>query len=84
MMKQYLEGTGLFEVEVARTRFISNFQREKDWLPLAGAVEAEGTEKPKPDPDFSPDFSKYAIVVSNFGFGAADWPEPTRKNLRAI
>jgi hypothetical protein len=81
MMKQYLEASGLFEVDVERTRFISNFKREQDWLPLAGAGESEGTEKPVPDPDFSPDFSKYAIVVSNFGFGAADWPEPTRRNL---
>lgn len=81
MMKQYLEDSGLFEVEVARTRFISNFKREKDWLPLAGVGESEGTEKPVPDPDFSPDFSKYAIVVSNFGYGAADWPEATRRNF---
>jgi type 1 glutamine amidotransferase len=81
MMKQYLENSGLFEVEVARTRFISNFQREKDWLPLAGAPEAEGKDKPVPDPSFSPDFKKYSIVVSNFGYGAADWPEQTRKNL---
>lgn len=81
MMKQYLEDSGLFEVDVARTRFISNYQREKDWLPLAGAAEAQGTEKPMPDPDFSPDFTKYRVVVSNFGYGAADWPEPTRKNL---
>lgn len=81
MMKQYLESSGLFTVEVARTRFISNFQREKDWLPLAGAPEAEGKDKPVPDPSFSPDFTKYNIVVSNFGYGAADWPEQTRKNL---
>jgi len=80
-MKQYLAGTGLFEAEVARTRFISNYKREQAWLPIAGAGEKEGTEKPTPDPDFSPDFSKYRIVVSNFGFGAADWPEATRKNL---
>lgn len=81
MMKQYLESTGLFEVDVVRTRFISNHQREKDWLPLAGANEAEGAEKPMPDPNFSPDFTKYSIVVSNFGYGAADWPEQTRKNF---
>ncbi len=81
MMKQYLESSGLFDVEVARTRFISNFNREKNWLPLAGAAEAEGTENPVPDPDFSPDFSKYSIVVSNFGHGAADWPEQTRKSF---
>jgi len=81
MMKQYLESSGLFAVDVARTKFISNFNREKDWLPLAGAGESEGTENPQPDPDFSPDFSKYAIVVSNFGYGAADWPEATRRNF---
>jgi len=81
MMKQYLENSGLFEVEVARTKFISNFEREKDWLPLAGAGESEGMKKPMPDPDFSPDFKKYDVVLSNFGFGAADWPEATRKNL---
>lgn len=81
MMKEYLEKTGMFEVDVARTKFISNFQREKDWLPLAGAPEAEGRDKPMPDPDFAPDFTKYNIVVSNFGYGAADWPEGTRKKF---
>jgi hypothetical protein len=81
MMKDYLEKTGLFQVDVARTKFISNHQREKDWLPLAGANEAEGKDKPMPDPDFAPDFTKYNIVVSNFGYGAADWPEGTRKKF---
>ncbi|MDP4624664.1 MAG: ThuA domain-containing protein [Akkermansiaceae bacterium] len=81
MMKQYLEDSGLFEVEVARTRFITNFEREEDWLPHAKAGETEGTKKPTPDPDFSPDFSKYDIVLSNFGNGAADWPEETRSNF---
>lgn len=81
MMKQYLENSGLFEVDVMRTRFISNYKREESWLPLAGAGESEGKDKPVPDPNFSPDFSKYNIVVSNFGFGAADWPEQTRRNL---
>ncbi|QTN33693.1 ThuA domain-containing protein [Akkermansiaceae bacterium] len=81
MMKQYLADTGLFEVDVARTKFISNFKREEKWLPLAGAGESEGMEKPMPDPDFAPDFSGYDVVVSNFGFGAADWPEKTRLAL---
>jgi len=83
MMKQYLEDSGLFEVEVKRTKFISNHKREEKWLPLAGAGESEGTEKPQPDPDFAPDFAKYDIVVSNFGFGAADWPEETKAKFEA-
>jgi hypothetical protein len=32
MMKQYLESSGLFEVEVMRTRFISNYKREESWF----------------------------------------------------
>jgi len=83
MMKQYLEATGMFEVEIQRTAFISNHEREEKWLPLANAGESKGTKDPQADPAFSPDFSKYSIVVSNFGFGAADWPEKTRRNLEA-
>lgn len=81
MMKQYLEDSGLFEVEVARVKFINNYKREETWLPLAGVGESEKSDKPLPDPDFSPDFSKYAVVISNFGHGAADWPEATRSNF---
>jgi hypothetical protein len=36
-----------------------------------------------PDPSFRPDFARYAVVVSNFGHGAADWPEETRKAFEA-
>lgn len=81
MMKEYLEKSGLFEVEVARTRFISNYQREEAWLPLAGVGESEKSAKPIPDPGFAPDFARYSVVVSNFGYGAADWPESTRRSF---
>ena len=30
------------------------------------------------DPDFKPEFSKYDVVVSNFGHGAAPWPKGTQ------
>lgn len=30
------------------------------------------------DPSFRPAFDRYAVVVSNFGHGAAEWPEATR------
>ena len=79
MMKQYLEATGLFEVDVARTKFIWKSEREKDYLPLADAGESEALKQPKADPDFAPDFSKYALVVSNFGWKAAGWPDATKK-----
>jgi len=81
MMKQYLEESGLFEVKVERTRFISNYQRQEDWLERAGAGEKERVRKPLPDPDFSPDFSQYHVVISNFGHGVKDWPEQTKRNF---
>lgn len=79
MMRQYLEETGLFQVDVKRTRYLWQWEREKAWLPLAGVGESEGLKEPKADPDFSPDFTKYDLVVSNFGWRAADWPEATRR-----
>ena len=79
MMKQYLEDTDLFEVDIARSKFTWRAQREKEFLPLAGAGKTEDLKKPKSDPDFSPDFKKYDVVISNFGYKAADWPKATRE-----
>ena len=80
MMKQYLEETGVFEVDIERTKYLTNSQTHKDWLLLANVPEGiEG--KPETDPDFNPDFSKYDVVVSNFGFKAAIWSEETQRNF---
>ena len=79
MMKRYLEATGLFEVDVVRTKFIWSAEREAAFLPLAGAGEAEQVKEPQPDPNYKPNFAKYAVVISNFGWRAADWPDETQK-----
>ena len=81
MMKQYLEETGLFEVDVNRTVYTWNAEREKAFLPLAGVGETQDLKEPKADPNFSPKFKKYDVVVSNFGWKAADWPVSTQKAL---
>lgn len=78
MMKQYLEETNLFKIDMARTRYIWRVQGHEEFLPLAGVGPSEIVEKAKPDPDFKPDFSNYDVVISNFGFQAADWPEATQ------
>lgn len=83
MMKRYLEETGLFEVEVARTHYLWSWEREAAYLPLAGTGPCEGLKEPKPDPAFKPDFKRYAVVISNFGWKAADWPEETRRAFEA-
>jgi Trehalose utilisation len=81
MMKQYLEDTGLFTVDIARTRYVWKSEREAALLPLAKAGESIPVKKPQADPDFKPDFAKYKVVVSNFGWQAADWPEETRRTF---
>ncbi|WP_299557254.1 ThuA domain-containing protein [Seonamhaeicola sp.] len=79
MMRQYLEETGMFRVDIIRTKFLLNSQREAKYLPLADAGEGIETKPAKTDPDFNPDFSKYDVVISNFGWRTAPWPEDTQK-----
>jgi type 1 glutamine amidotransferase len=78
IMRDYLKATGLFEVDIARTRFTWNGKQEAAFLPLAGVGPTEDLPAAKSDPDFKPDFSKYQVVISNFGYNAAPWPAETR------
>lgn len=78
MMKQYLEETGLFSVDVERTKYLLDGGQEKDW-PLNDGVEREDLKQPKADPGFSPEFSKYDLVIVNFGNAAAKWPDATEQ-----
>ena len=92
MMKDYLEQTGMFTVDVERTAFAwvgphndndPGFGKEKrlqllDQYPIAGDKKITAVEKPTPDPDFKPDFTKYDVVISNFGWQAASWPKETQ------
>ncbi|WP_417850838.1 ThuA domain-containing protein [Thalassoglobus sp.] len=78
MMKQYLEETVLFDVDIARSKFTWKGEDLLKEYPLKG-VETIAVKQPKTDPDFKPDFSKYDVVISNFGYGAAPWPEETQQ-----
>lgn len=83
MMKDYLEQTGLFKVDIARTSFTWQNGQDDGLLekfPLAGPT-VKKTEKPQADPAFSPDFSKYDVVISNFGWMASPFPQATRDAL---
>ena len=100
MMKQYLEETGMYEVKVERTKFIWKSNREKDWLPKAGAGESEDKPQPMPDPDFNPDLVKALIqelkarhihlCIDDFGTGYSslsrlnDFPISTLKIDRSF
>jgi len=78
MMKRYLEESGRFTVDVARTTI--TWQGAK-WLPeypLEDGKERTDLPEPKADPDYAPDFSKYDVIISNFGWRAASWPDQTQ------
>jgi len=93
MMKDYLEQTGMFEVDIVRTANVwvgaNYYAPEVDEAMLYfnahySAGRAEGTEvkaQPEPDPNFSPDFEKYAVVISNLGERSAPWPAETKANF---
>lgn len=81
MMKSYLEETGLFTVDVERTKYT---WRGNDYLEdykIAGVQSTEALEKSKPDPDFAPEFEKYDLIVVNFGWDAAPWSNKTQKSF---
>lgn len=95
MIKDYLEETGIFEVDVARSAYTwqgphndpdkgLGEERRKSLLkefPVEGATNTTMVEEPQPDPNYKPDFSGYDVVISNFGWKAAEWPEETKKAL---
>jgi type 1 glutamine amidotransferase len=58
-------------------------QMMKAWLEQSGRFSVDvATAAPKgTDPNFRPEFGRYGAVVSNFGHGAAPWPEETRESF---
>ena len=83
MMKSYLEETGLFTVDVDRTVFTWKGDDLIAKYPVDLDKTTTALPEPKSDPDFKPEFSKYDVVLSNFGWRAAAWPEQTQAALEA-
>ncbi|MEO0018314.1 MAG: hypothetical protein RLZZ522_1597 [Verrucomicrobiota bacterium] len=83
IMRDYLKASGRFEVAIARTKFTWNGKQEAAFLPLAGVGPTEEVPAAKTDPDFKPDFAKYDVVISNFGYQAAPWPVATQRAFEA-
>lgn len=81
MMKKYLQDSGRFTVDVARTKYTWKGGELLKQYPLGDGKTYEDLPQPKSDPDFKPDFAQYDVVVNNFGWNAADWPEQTQRGL---
>ncbi len=81
MMKHYLEQEGGFQVDIARTRYTWNGKKRLEEFPLEDGRVYQDLAQPRTDPDFKPDFEKYDVVLSNFGYNCAPWPQSTRDAL---
>ena len=83
MMRRYLEENHRFQVDIKRTKFTWNGDEFLEQFPLGDGKEYKSVRKPKADPDFKPVFSGYDVVISNFGYNAAAWPQETQTALEA-
>lgn len=79
MLKEYMEDTDLFSVDVARSAYTWKGDEYLSEFSVEGVGETTALEEPKPDPDFDPDFSAYDVVICNFGWNAAPWPDETQQ-----
>ena len=81
MMQQYLEETGLFEVDIDRTLFTWKGDSLLPLFSVPGLKATTSLPEPKADSTFTPNFADYDVVVTNFGWNAAPWPASTNKAL---
>lgn len=92
MMKSYLEQTNLFEVDINRTAYlwqgphfdkVEGVEDIKELLTMYPLADNKSTsvEEPQADPNFSPDFKKYDVVISNMGWKSSNWSAATKSNF---
>lgn len=84
MMKKYLEETGKFSVDVQRSYYTWNGGEYIQQYPIPGLRKTVELTKSRPDSSYLIDFSKYDLVICNFGWNAAPWPDATQANFDAF
>ena len=92
MMKDYLEQTGLFIVDIERTAFtwqgphhnevegITDIKELLAKYPIANK-KTTSVDEPVPDPDYSPDFDSYDVIINNMGWKASTWSTELKSKL---
>ncbi len=81
MLKKYMEETGIFKVDVERTAYTWKGESHISDYTIEGNPPTIALKEPKMDSDYRPDFSEYDVVICNFGWNAAPWPDETKKNF---
>jgi type 1 glutamine amidotransferase len=79
MLKDYMEDTNMFSVDVKRTAYTWKGEAYLSDFWVKGGDKSEPKDEPKSDPDYNPNFANYDVVICNFGWNAANWPEKTKK-----
>ncbi len=95
MMKEYLEQSGLFDVDIARTAYtwqgphfdpsigLEDIKELLTMYPLEDHPSTMAVDTVKADPNYNPPFDQYDVVISNFGWLAGEWQEKTKENFEA-
>lgn len=78
MLKKYMVDTKLFSVDLDRTAYTWKGEKYIQEYAL-NKKHTEALKEPKKDPNYAPNFSDYDLVICNFGWKAASWPEKTQK-----
>ncbi len=81
MMKQYLEESGEFSVDVKRTRYTWKGEAFLEKYKINKADSTESVQEAKTDSAFRPNFSAYNVVICNFGWKAAPWSAETQADF---
>ncbi|HET8735894.1 MAG TPA: ThuA domain-containing protein [Pricia sp.] len=81
ILKKEMEKSGLFHVDVERSAYTWKGDDFLEEFAIAGIRGTQALDKPKSDPNFTPNFAGYDVVINNFGWNAAPWPEQTQKAL---
>jgi type 1 glutamine amidotransferase/mono/diheme cytochrome c family protein len=82
MMKQYLEQTGLFEVDVYRSKPTWRGEEHPEYYQkFSDESQFHVKNPPQQDETFAPQFADYDVVISNFGHQASTWPKDTQESF---
>jgi len=92
MMKDYLEQTGMFTVDIERTAYTWQGPHHNEVAGITDIKEllvkypipnkkTQSVDEPVPDPNYSPDFDSYDVIINNMGWKASTWSPELRSKL---
>jgi uncharacterized protein len=81
VMKQDLEETGKFSVDLKRTQYTWKGDEFLEKYKINKSENTESLQQAKTDAAFRPNFAAYDVVICNFGWNAAPWTAETQADF---